>query len=62
MFKGTSQCLTLNQFPLVNILQNLPMQNSYSDHRNFDSASQPRTIKACLADYDTERSMLCALF
>jgi hypothetical protein len=38
-----TQDQTLNQFPrkcLTNPSKNLPMQNSYCDHRNFDSVNQ----------------------
>ena len=37
--RENDQVLTLKHF--LHILQNLPMQNSHSYHRNFDSINQP---------------------
>jgi hypothetical protein len=45
MFEGTNSVLNNESFPLKKFLQilpnlNIPMQNSYCDHRNFDSVNQ----------------------
>jgi hypothetical protein len=49
MFEGTDSVFKKFNISLKHFSpnrQNLPMQNSYCDHRNFDSVKQPELAKS----------------